>query len=206
MSGFSTNLRKLRKERGLSQVELATALGLAKSTISMYENDQRQPEFEIEEAIADFFNVNLDELRGRKPRTSMPDNILPLPVMHKVPLIGTIACGDPILATQNIEGDVPVPEQVQADFALRCRGDSMINARIFDGDLVYIQQQSIVNDGEIAAVLIDDEATLKRVKIFPDHIILEPENPMYRPIIYWEHEMDKVRILGKATYFLSGVR
>ena len=205
MSGFSDNLRALRKERGLSQATLAAALGLAKSTISMYENGQRQPEFEVEEAIADYFNVNLDYLRGRGGER-LPGNIVPLPPAGTVPLIGTIACGAPILAPENIEDMVPAPGYVQADFALRCRGDSMINARIFDGDLVYIHQQETVEDGEIAAVLIDDEATLKRVRLYPDHIVLEPENPQYRPLTYWEQDMSKVRILGRATYFVSPVR
>ena len=82
----------------------------------------------------------------------------------------------------------------------------MINARIFDGDIVYIRQQPTVNDGEIAAVLIDDEATLKRVHIFPDHISLEPENPQFRPFVYWEEEMNSVHIIGKAVAFTSVVR
>lgn len=205
MSSFSENLRSLRKERGLSQAELGEFLGLAKSTISMYENGQRQPEFEVEEAIADFFNVNLDYLRGRR-RTNHITNIIHLPDVRTVPLIGTIACGAPILATENIEDTVAAPGYVHADFALRCRGDSMINARIFDGDLVYIHQQDTVDDGDIAAVLIDDEATLKRVRLYSDHIVLEPENPQYRPLTYWEEDMGKVRILGKATYFVSPVR
>lgn len=87
-----------------------------------------------------------------------------------------------------------------------CKGDSMINARIFDGDIVYIRQQPTVDNGEIAAVLIDDEATLKRVRLFDDHIVLEPENPLYRPFVYWGEEMNTVRILGKAVAFLSTVR
>jgi repressor LexA len=82
----------------------------------------------------------------------------------------------------------------------------MINARIFDGDVVYIRQQPTVENGEIAAVLIDDEATLKRVRLFPDHITLEPENPQYRPLVYWEEEMNSVHILGLAVAFTSTVR
>lgn len=83
----------------------------------------------------------------------------------------------------------------------------MIGARIFDGDVVCIRSQPDVESGEIAAVQVgDDEATLKRVKKFPDHIILEPENPNYRPMSFWDDEMSKVRILGKATHFISEVR
>lgn len=85
-----------------------------------------------------------------------------MPKTKKVPLIGTIACGTPILAVENIECDVDMPENIRADFALRCKGDSMIDAHIYDGDIVYIRKQPIVDNGEIAAVIIDDEATLKR--------------------------------------------
>lgn len=134
------------------------------------------------------------------------NNITNIPAMRSVPLVGTIACGTPILAEQNIEGDVSAPEHVHADFALRCQGDSMINARIFDGDIVYIRQQETVDDGEIAAVLINDEATLKRVHLYEDHVVLEPENPQYRPLVYWGIDMNAVRILGKAVAFTSIVR
>ena len=131
---------------------------------------------------------------------------MPMPATYKVPLLGAIACGEPILAAENVEGDVEVPEHVRADFALRCKGDSMINARIFDGDIVYIRQQPTVDDGQIAAVLIGEEATLKRVRLYPDHVVLEPENPLYRPHSYWNEDMNTVRILGKAVAFTSAVR
>lgn len=133
-------------------------------------------------------------------------NIDLMPEMRKIPLVGTIACGDPILAEENIEDYVEIPKHIKADFALTCKGDSMINARIFSGDIVYIRQQETVENGEIAAVLIDEEATLKRVRLFPDRIILEPENPMYDPFVYRGDEMNNVRILGKAVAFTSAVR
>lgn len=133
-------------------------------------------------------------------------NIDSMPEMRKIPLVGTIACGDPILAEENIEDYVEIPKHIKADFALTCKGDSMINARIFNGDIVYIRQQETVENGEIAAVLIDGEATLKRIKVFDDHIVLEPENPMYKPFSYWNEEMNNIRILGKAVAFTSAVR
>ena len=129
-----------------------------------------------------------------------------MPPMHKVPLLGAIACGAPILADEHIEEYVDIPKHIHADFALTCKGDSMINARIFDGDIVYIRQQDSVENGEIAAVLIDSEATLKRVKLYGDHISLEPWNPMYKPLVFWNEEMNDVRILGKAVAFTSAVR
>lgn len=136
----------------------------------------------------------------------LPNNIIPMPEMRKIPLLGTIACGEPILAEANIGEYIDIPKHIHADFALTCQGDSMINARIFNGDVVYIKQQDTVESGEIAAVLIDNEATLKRVRLFDDHISLEPENPMYKPLVYWGEEMNLVRILGKAVAFTSAVR
>ncbi len=135
-----------------------------------------------------------------------PDNIIPLPKTKKIPLLGTIACGEPILAAENIEALINADENLNADFALRCKGDSMINARIFDGDIVYIREQPDVEDGEIAAVLIGEEATLKRVYKYPSKVVLRPENPLYDDMIYSKEEMNEVRILGKAVAFLSAVR
>ena len=137
---------------------------------------------------------------------ALSSNIIPMPAMNKLPLIGAIACGAPILAQEHIEDYVDYPAHIHADFALTCKGDSMINARIFDGDIVYIRQQDTVENGEIAAVLIDNEATLKRVRLYNDHISLEPENPQYRPLVLWGEEMNTVRILGKAVAFTSTVR
>lgn len=150
-------------------------------------------------------NVHTLIEKGAQLDITIP-GVLPVPKMRQVPLLGTIACGDPILAEENMEGFLAMPEAINADFALRCRGDSMINARIFDGDIVYIRQQPTVEDGEIAAVLIDNEATLKRVHFYPDRIALEPANPMYPLIVKSGEEMATVRILGKAVAFTSAVR
>lgn len=217
MSKFSERFKLLRKERGLSQAALATELGFTKSSVNMYERGDREPGLESLETIADFFNVDMDYLLGKSDvqnrflytpasdaeSVALPDNILPMPVAYTVPLLGTIACGEPILAAENIEDNVEVPEHIHADFALRCKGDSMINARIHDGDIVYIRQQPAVNNGEIAAVLIGDEATLKRVYVYEDHVVLQPENPSYEPLVYFGETMSTVRILGKAVGFTS---
>ena len=217
MSKFSERFKLLRKERGLSQAALATELGFTKSSVNMYERGDREPGLESLETIADFFNVDMDYLLGKSDvqnrflytpasnaeSVALPDNILPMPATYTVPLLGTIACGEPILAAENIEDNVEVPEHIHADFALRCKGDSMINARIHDGDIVYIRQQPAVNNGEIAAVLIGDEATLKRVYVYEDHVVLQPENPAYEPLVYFKDAMQAVRILGKAVGFTS---
>lgn len=138
---------------------------------------------------------------------------MPLPYKEgrTVPLIGSIACGTPILADENIEKEIMLPEDISADFCLRCKGDSMINARIYDGDIVFIRKQPIVENGEIAAVLIDEmadvsEATLKRVYIYEDKIMLIAENPAYPPMVYSNEDMNSVRIAGKAVAFLSRVK
>ena len=214
MPKFSERLRQLRNERGISQQTLANSLGdISKSSINMYERGEREPGLETLEEIADFFNVDMDFLLGKsnipnKARAGavLPDNIIPMPEMRKIPLIGCIACGAPILAEEHIEDYIDIPKHIHADFALTCKGDSMINARIFDGDIVYIRKQDTVDNGEIAAVLIEDEATLKRVRLYDDHISLEPENPQYRPIVYWGEEMNSVHIIGKAVAFTSCVR
>lgn len=98
---------------------------------------------------------------------------------------------------------VPIPRDIVADFALICKGDGMINARIYDGDIVYIRQEDTVENGEIAAVLIDGNAILRRVWTYDDHIILEPENPKYRSIVLWDNEMSNANILGKAVAFTA---
>lgn len=161
---------------------------------------------DFNELIAALDNDQEVMLDSSNEKSIIPTGFSPMPEMRKIPLLGNIACGEPILASENLEGEVDIPKEIHADFALRCKGDSMINARIYDGDIVYIRQQPTVEDGEIAAVLIDDEATLKRVRFYDDHIVLEPENPLFRPLAYWEEEMNSIRILGKAVAFTSVVR
>lgn len=215
MAKFHERLKALRTSKDLSQAEFGRIIKVSKSSINMYERGEREPGLETLERIADYFNVDMDYLLGKSDianraqasiAATVAANIIPFPEMQRIPLIGAIACGAPILAEEHIEDYVDMPKHVRADFALTCKGDSMINARIFDGDIVYIRQQDTVENGEIAAVLVDTEATLKRVKIYPDHISLEPENPQYRPLVLWGEEMNSVSIIGKAVAFTSTVR
>ena len=208
MAEFRDRLEQALLMRAMKPAELAKQTGIGEGAISQYRKGIYKASQRNLEKIANALNVSIPWLMGVSddPVSSLPSNIMPMPATYKVPLLGTIACGEPILAAENIEIDVDVPEHIRADFALRCKGDSMINARIFDGDIVYIRQQPTVDDGQIAAVLIEDEATLKRVRLFPDHIVLEPENPLYRPLSYWNEDMNSVRILGKAVAFTSGVK
>ena len=201
---MKNRIRELRKNRNLTMKELGNIVGLAESTISQYETGKRQPDNEVLLKMGEFFGVTVDYLLGSNFSTNFL-NIAPMPKFNQVPLVGEIACGKPILAVEDATTMVDMPEHVHADFALRCKGDSMINARIFDGDIVYIRSQPTVETGEIAAVRIDDEATLKRVRLYEDHICLEAENPMYKPLVYWGNDMNKVQILGKAVAFTSVV-
>ena len=204
MSAFGRTLRRLRKEDNLTQKQLADKLGLAFSTISMYERGDREPDFETLEAIADFFNVSMDTLYGKDNNNlNSLNNIISMPAIKKVPLLGTIACGSPILAVENVERDVDMPENIRADFALRCKGDSMVDAHIYDGDIVYIRKQPIVENGEVAAVVIEDEATLKRFYQDGDTVTLMPCNSKYRPFVYTGEQLEQIRIIGKAVGFTS---
>lgn len=207
MAALSDMLTYLRKRSGYSQQELADRLGMTRSAIGMYETGRREPDLETLEVFADFYNVDMNTLTGR-PIIGLPSNVIPLPRTHKVPLVGTIACGRPILAVEDAEDTVDAPEFVHADFALTCKGDSMINARIFDGDIVYIRSQPEVENGQIAAVRIGDEATLKRVYYTPgsDRITLRACNPLYADMVYEGEALDQIQVLGLAVGFYSTIR
>lgn len=216
-----------RNEHSLSQRQLAAQCNLSTGYISLIEKEvnpqtgkRMVPTLGVLNKLAVGMGMTIDELLSAcddmevslsdKPESfssvGVPDNIIPMPEMKQIPLIGTIACGTPITAEQNVEDLVDIPKHIHADFALRCKGDSMINARIFDGDLVYIRQQPTVENGEIAAVLIDNEATLKKVRRFPERLILEPANPTFEPLVYIGEEMNHVHILGKAVAFTSMIK
>ena len=159
--------------------------------------------------LADMFRVSVSDLRDEPTSASIiPPGFEPIPRTRKIPLIGSIACGEPLLAEENLDGEVDLPEHISADFALRCKGDSMINARIFDGDIVYIHRQPTVDNGKIAAVRIGDEATLKRIYYFPEdpRLVLRPCNPLYSDMVYCGPELDEVEIIGEAVAFTSLVR
>ena len=199
------NIKMLREKRGMSQETLAAKTGYKdRSSIAKIEAGKVDLSQSKIAAFAAALGVTPAELMGIEDNP-LPDNIIPMPKMRQIPLLGDIACGVPILAVENVEDMVNIPENIRADFALRCKGDSMINARIYDGDIVYIRQQPIVDNGQIAAVLIDDEATLKRFRKYSDHIVLEPANPQFMPLSYWGDDMKNVRILGLAVAFTSTI-
>jgi repressor LexA len=190
-------IRALREKQGLSQETLATRLGYKdRSSIAKIESGKVDLNQSKLEQLSEVFHVSVAHLMGLEE----------MPAMNKIPILGAIACGAPILAQEHIEGYTSLPEDIHADFALICKGDSMIGARIFDGDTVYIRRQDTVEQGQIAAVLIDGEATLKRVRWHESSMSLLPENPMHRPIVLLGEEMNRARILGKAVAFTASIR
>ena len=208
-------IKEYRREHGYSMDQFAKMSGLSKAYISILERNVNPvnnkpviPSLETIKAVAQAINMDFNDviavLDGNQPvslkdEPEIPPGFEPTPKMKKVPLIGAIACGDPITAMENREGEIDVPEDIRCDFALRCKGTSMIGAGIHDGDAVYIRIQPEVENGQIAAVRIGDEATLKRVYLHTDYIELRPENPDYESIIRRREEMNDVHIEGKAV-------
>ena len=215
MANFGSILKNLRTSRGITQGELATMLDVSRSTVGMYETGGREPDFETMEAIADIFNVDMDYLMGRTqverkhpispPRKEIPPGFQPLPEMMQVPLIGTIACGTPILAEQNIKSYIGVPAAWRADFALECHGDSM-SPTICDGDVVCIRSQPEVEQGQIAAVRIGEEATLKHCYYQNGVVQLIADNPaVCPPMVYTGRQLEEIEVEGLAGGFCRGL-
>ena len=203
----------LRKEKGLSQAELATILGVSKSTVGMYEQSKRSPHSDdLLMRIAGFFGVTIDYLKGYSPAgTPLEFEKLGLSrvTAKKFPMLGKIACGEPVMCEQEYETQVSASSEINADFCVTAQGDSMINARIMDGDIVFVREQSIVDNGEIAAIIVnDDEVTLKRFYYYPENhrVILQAENPKYQPMVFDGEQLDHIRVLGKAVAFTSAIR
>lgn len=209
---FGEKLRKIRTDRNLTLEELGRILDTSKQVLSRYENGLRTPKITVAKKYAEILGIPLNYLIDNsfdeqfENSTQLPNNIIPIPKIKKIPLLGTIACGEPILATENIDCYVGVDESSDATFALRCKGDSMITARIFDGDVVYIRPQPDVENGEIAAVLIGNDATLKKVYKAPNKVTLSPCNPMYSDLVYTDEQLNEIKILGKAVAFTSVIR
>lgn len=202
---MADRIRELRKEKHLTLEYIGKHVGVGKSTVRKWENgDIESIRSNNITRLANILGVSVSYLLDGGEKSTGRNK--PDAPARYVPLIGGIACGLPILAEERIEAWLEVDNQVRADFALRCVGDSMINARIFDGDLVFIRKQPEVENGEIAAVEIDGEATLKRVYKYAKRLELRPENPTFPVLQYEGRALRDVRILGKAVGFFSQIR
>ncbi len=201
MSTIYERIRARRIELGLTVEELAKKMGYKdKSSISKIENGKADiPQSKVI-AFARALNTTTAYLMGidTAKERSIPAGFQPLPKRDRIPRVGQIACGTPILAEENVEAYDEVPSDWHANFTLLCQGDSM-EPKIKDGDVVAIHSQPMVENGEVAAVLIDGEATLKRVFLFDDHIELRAENPTFPTILRIGEDMNTITIEGKAV-------
>lgn len=195
--------KKLCKERNIPISRLEKDLGFANGYIGQL----RKGSFPYDRLlkIAKYLSVPVDYLTGQDD-TPLPPDIFPLTV-KKFPLLGEIACGEPIFANEDRESYIMSGTDIEADFCLKAKGDSMIGARILDGDIVFIKKTDIVNNGEIAAVIIEDEVLLKRFYYYKDEnlLTLQSENPRFAPKNYIGEQLDHIRVLGKAVAFQSDI-
>lgn len=204
---FPKRLKFLREQKGLTQEELASILNISRSALSLWEIGKREPNQETLRLFAEYFDVSVDYLLGRTDNPRQVENISQLiPGAFsqgrkiKLPVLGVIRAGEPILAVENIIGWEEVDEDAVKDgeyFFLRVTGDSMKDAHIPDGSFVLVRKQDYVDDGKIAVILVNnEEATVKKIKYVNEKVMLLPANPAYEPQIY---NIDEVRIIGKVV-------
>lgn len=204
------NIKRRRQQLKMTQTDLALKMGYAdKSMIAKIEKGNVDlPQSKIL-AFANVLETTPGKLMGwdyEAEPTETVDNIYKLDKI-KLPMLGKVACGEPIFADEDRESYIMIGTDIGADFCLQCQGDSMINARIHDGDIVFVKKTDIVENGEIAVVIIDDEATLKRFFYYREQnlVILKPENPKYQDIILTGEQLNQVRVIGRAVAFQSDV-
>lgn len=198
-------IRRLREMHGMTQEYLGDRVGASKQTIYKYEQGiVTNIPLDTLYALAAALQTTPGYLTGWGG-DSGNGGLAPVPSASTVPLVGHVAGSTSVWDEQNVEEYIPAAPRCQADFALRFQGDSMINARIFDGDIVYIHSQRDVDNGEIAAVLIGEEIVLRKVFRTPGRLMLRAENPMYSDRVFAGEEIKTVRILGKAMAFTATV-
>jgi repressor LexA len=202
LSTLGQKMQTLREAQGLSQRDLGLLIGVTNASISRYEKAEMEPRRSVIEAYARYFRVSPLWLLGL---TDDPHHIMDEAEAVKIPVLGSIAAGQPIAIQEDIIGYVWATKKQHIDFALKVCGDSMINARIMDGDIVLMQQQPTADHGEIVAALVDGDVTLKRLLKADGYIILHPENPAYKDIVLSKRDSRDIRILGKVKYNIMEV-
>lgn len=206
-------IEELCKKKGISISSLCKNIDIPRSTLTELKSGRTKFLSSINtNKIANYFGVSVDYLLGKEDKPtgkSLDDDLARFGIKpiktKKVPLLGKIACGSPIYADEQYGEYITVDEGITADFCLEAKGDSMINARIYDGDIVFCVKQETIENGQIAAVIIDDEATLKRFYYYPDEkkVVLSPENSKFAPIVYIGEELSHIHIIGRAIAFQS---
>lgn len=207
---IAENIKRIRLEHGLSQSELGKIAGVSDKAVSTWELGLKTPRMGAVEKMANYFGITKSAIVDDAPMTSLqkpvvPPGFMPMPEMVQVPLIGSIACGTPITAEQNIKSYVGVPAAWRADFALECHGDSMAPT-ICDGDVVCIRSQPEVEQGQIAAVRIGEEATLKHCYYQNGVVQLIADNSsVCPPMVYTGSDLDEIEVEGLAVGFCRGL-
>ena len=201
-------IKHYRRRSGYSMEELGALLGISRQTVYRYENGaiENVPREKLRK-MAEIFGISEARLFGFEDSRYSGEEIMSIGGAL-VPMLGEIACGEPIYADEEQGRFVLADARLGADFCLRAKGDSMTGARIHDGDIVFVHAQESVDNGDIGVVVISDEATLKRVYFYPaeEKLILVAENPAYAPLVYIGSELEEIRILGKAIAFQSAIR
>jgi repressor LexA len=205
---MSEKIKQLRMEHGLTLEQVANKVGVGKSTVRKWEtgiiaNMKRDKIAALAEALytTPAYLMGWEESEPQAEQNDLFTQLGIMPISKKkLPILGNAACGEPKYAEQTFEGYVTVGADMQADFCLYAKGDSMVNARIHDGDIVFVRKQDIVEDGEIAVVLVEDDTTIKRVYYDRENNILTlvPENPAFKVMRYVGAELNQIRILGKV--------
>ena len=203
---FGEKIKKYRKNLRMTQDELAKLVGYNdRSSIAKIESGNRDVPQSIIIRFAEALGVTPAELVDDQNDDIRQSNIIPLPKFRKIPIVGTIACVEPVNREET--GEVNVPINIKADCALICRGDSMKNIGVKNGDIVYILRQPTVESGQIAAVAVGDEYeyTLKRLYYYADKnkIVLFHENPDFEPMVFIGEEINDIHILGRAVGYTS---
>lgn len=202
---IGTRVKTLRKSLGLTQKELAEKCGYKSlTTINKIELGINSIPLDTVEKLAHALEVTPAYLMGWKTETI--EELRPIQ-LKKFRMLGEIACGEPIFANEDHETYIDASAEIKADFCLTAKGDSMTGARIFDGDIVFIREQAIVENGQIAAVVIGEEVTLKRWYYYPEQkkLVLQAENPRYEPFVFIGEELNNIRCLGRAVSFMSNL-
>lgn len=204
---ISNNLSYYMEQNNVNNKELAAILNVSESTVGKWILKKSTPRMGVIEKIANHFNIEKSDLIEDKSKNTNLSQIQGIKIIKKfanVPLLGEIACGEPIFCQQNYEGFFQIDEDLdKPDFCLTARGDSMIDVGIHDGDLVFMKQTPVVENGKIAGVIIDDDVTLKRFYKKDHEIILQPENKSYSPIILRENDGQNIRIIGEMIGMYS---
>lgn len=214
-------IKKYRTDHDMSMDDFASKSGISKAYISILEKNRHPktgkeiaPSIDSIRKAADGmgidFNSLFNTLDGDVSLSPVDDLIASYPNIHlvatrRLPMLGSVPCGEPVFMSEEYEFQVDTTDEIKADFALKCKGDSMIGARIYDGDIVFVRKQETVENGEIAVVAIEDEATLKRFYKYNDLIVLRAENPAYKDMVFSPSDHKQIRILGKAVWFQGGL-